>query len=130
MMLFAMAAMLQAAQPAQPAQSAPAAQASGAPVPAWRAAGRAWGDCVKGRIDARLSSPETPEALADSAIGGCTGQLEAVRRAIAAERGDETAAANVDRVRNGGRAMFLAYIAQRRTPPPAAATSAPRAPGR
>ena len=122
-MLFAMAAMLQAAQPAQAAGIAPAAPSSSVPVPAWRAAGRAWADCVKARIDPHLGSSDAPEAIADSAIGGCTSQLEAVRRSIAAERGDETAAANVERVRSGGRAMFLAYIAQRRSQPATAAAS-------
>jgi len=116
-MLLAVAALLQTASATPPA--------SGAPVPAWRTAGRAWGDCVKGRIDARLQSGDAPEALTDAAIAGCASQLEAVRRAIAAERGAETAAANVERVRNGGRAMFLAYIASRR-PAPATGTAEPR----
>jgi hypothetical protein len=125
MMLFAFAALLQAAQPAQPAQPA----APGAPVPAWRAAGHIWGQCVKGRIDARLQSADAPEALTDAAIAGCASQLEAVRTAIAAERGDADAAANVERVRNGGRAMFLAYIARARGQAPAGGPAPAPAPG-
>jgi hypothetical protein len=111
MMLLAFAALLQAAQPAPSTPDAP--------VPAWRAAGHAWGQCVKARIDARLQSADAPAALADAAIAGCTRELEAVRRAIAAERGDAEAAANVERVRTGGRATFLAYIAQARGQRPA-----------
>jgi len=122
MMLLAFGALLQAAQ-TPPAPSGPAA--AGAPVPAWRAAGRAWGDCVKGRIDARLQSAGAPEALADAAMAGCTRELEAVRTAITAERGAEAAAANVERVRNGGRAMFIAYIASRRPSAPAAGAAQP-----
>jgi len=122
MMLLAFAALLQAAQ-AGPATSGPAAiapplatpgETAGAPVPPWRAAGRAWSDCAKGRIDARLQSSDTAEAMADAAIAGCTSEMEAVRSAIAAERGADVAAANVERVRTSGRAMFLAYIASRR----------------
>ena len=113
-MLLAFAALLQAAQPAPDA-----------PVPAWRAAGHAWGQCVKRRIDARLASADAPEALADSAIAGCTPELAAVRSAIAAERGDAEAAANVERVRTGGRATFLAYIAQARGQRPAGAAAVP-----
>jgi hypothetical protein len=107
MMLLAFAALLQAAQPAQPA-------APDTSVPAWRAAGHVWGQCVKGRIDARLHSGVAAEALADAAIAGCTRELAAVRTAIAAERGEAEADANVARVRTGGRATFLAYIAQAR----------------
>ena len=114
MMLLAMAALLQGATPAQ-TQAAP-------PEPAWRTAGRAWAACVKGRIDARIQTSDAPEALTDTAIAGCGRQLEAVRRAIAAERGNETAAADVARVRSGGRARFLLYVAQHRS-----RTSAPAA---
>jgi hypothetical protein len=106
MMLLAMAALLQAAQPATPSQ----------PAPAWRVAGQAWGACVKARIDARLTTSDAPEALTDAAIAGCTRELEAVRTAIAAERGAEIAAADVERVRSGGRATFIAYVAQHRAP--------------
>lgn len=115
-MLLAFAALLQAAQPARPA-------APDAPVPAWRAAGHIWGQCVKRRIDARLQSADAPDALADAAIAGCTHELEAVRTAIAAERGDAEAATNVERVRSGGRATFLAYIAQARSQRPAGAAA-------
>lgn len=120
-MLLAMAALLQTGAPAQTAQ--PPAQNT--PVPAWRAAGRAWADCVRRRIDPRLGSSDAAEAVVDRAMAGCTTQLEAVRSAITAERGAETAAANVERVRTGGRSMFLAYVAQRRTTP--AAGTAPAA---
>lgn len=109
MMLFAMAALLQAAQPA------PTAPTQTAPMPAWRAAGRAWGDCVKRRIDARLTASDTAEALTDASIAGCSGELAAVRSAIAGESGAEIAAANVERVRNGGRAMFIAYVTTARS---------------
>lgn len=118
MMLFAYAALLQAAQTAPPITMPQAA--SGAPIPAWRAAGRAWSDCVKGRIDARLQSADTPESVTDAAMAGCTGELETVRSTIAAERGPEVAAANVERVRTSGRSMFIAYVATRRSPAPAA----------
>lgn len=117
-MLLITAALLQAAQPAP----------SATPQPAWRVAGHTWGQCVKARIDPRLGSSDAPEALADSAIAGCTRQLEAVRRAIAAEQGDAVAQANVERVRSGGRSMFLAYIAQSRSR--AAAAAPPSAPAR
>jgi hypothetical protein len=139
MMLLAFAALLQAAQsgpaagPAAPAAVAPPlttpSEAAGPAVPAWRAAGRAWSDCAKGRIDARLQSSDTPEAMADAAIAGCAGEMEAVRSAIATERGPEVAAANVERVRTSGRAMFLAYIASRRGRG-AAPAATPAGPGR
>lgn len=120
MMLLTIAALLQAAQ------GAPAAGAATAgPAPAWRVAGRAWGACVKGRIDARLASSDAPAALADSAIAGCAQQLEAVRRAIAAQQGDAVAASNVERVRSGGRSMFLTYIANARGRAAGAAATAP-----
>jgi hypothetical protein len=117
MMLLAFAALLQAAQPAPSTPDAP--------VPAWRAAGHVWGQCVKGRIDARLHSGVAAEALADAAIAGCTRELAAVRTAIAAERGEAEADANVARVRTGGRATFLAYIAQARGQRPAGGAPAP-----
>lgn len=119
MLVTIAAALLQAAQPSgstTPPQPAPDGQA-----PAWRAAGQAWGQCVKAGIDARLRSSEAPEALVDTAVGACTRELEAVRSAIAAERGAEAAAANVERVRSGGRAMFLAYVARERGQPAPAA---------
>lgn len=130
MMLLTIAALLQAALPAPPPPAAdtpigPAA--SGAPVPAPIAAGRVWSACVKTRIDARTPGSAAPEAVADAAMAGCTRELEAIRTAIAAERGAEVAAANVARVSTSGRAMFIAYVATRR----AAATAAPGStPGR
>lgn len=108
MMLLTIAALLQAAQPA-PATS------SAVPQPAWRTAGHAWGQCVKGGIDARLMTGAAPEALVDAAIAGCATRLETVRRAIAAERGRAVAAGDVEQVRSGGRATFLNYVVQSRS---------------
>ena len=129
MMLFAIAALLQAALPGPPPPAAdtPVGTAtSGAPVPAPVAAGRVWSACVKARIDARTPGSAAPEAITDSAMAGCTRELEAIRTAIAAERGAEIAAANVARVSSSGRAMFIAYIATRRS----AATAPATGPGR
>lgn len=77
-------------------------------------AGRAWGDCVRGWLDARMSSVGTPEAMVTEAFGQCRAQENAIRAAIAAEAGDEVARLNVERIRNGGRALFLAYVQNRR----------------
>lgn len=128
MMLLAIAALLQTAQPGPPPPAADTpigTAASGAPVPAPIAAGRVWSGCVKSRIDARTPSSDAAETVADGAMAACTRELEAVRTAIAAERGAEIAAANVERINTSGRAMFIAYIATRRsaaTPAPSAAT--------
>jgi hypothetical protein len=100
---FLLAALLQAAVPPQQRAEHPSALA-----------GRAWGDCVKARLDSRMSSGGTPETLVNEAFGQCRRQENAIRAAIAAEAGDEVARLNVERIRNGGRALFLAYVQSRR----------------
>lgn len=84
------------------------------PEPASARAGRAWGDCVKGRLDARMRSDGTPDALVTDAFAHCARREDAVRSAIAAERGEEVAALNIDRIRSGGRRLFLLYVERER----------------
>jgi hypothetical protein len=109
MMLTAVLAFaLQAAAPA-PVQPPP-------PETPSASAGRAWGDCVRGRLDARMRSDGTPNALVTDAFAHCARQERAIRAAIAAERGDEVAGLNIDRLRSGGRRLFLLYIERERSP--------------
>jgi hypothetical protein len=76
--------------------------------------GAEWSTCVKGTVDAAMRSDEAADALVTRAFDHCAPQEEAMRAAIAAERGDENAALNVERVRSRGRQLFLAYIARER----------------
>ncbi|HVQ09954.1 MAG TPA: hypothetical protein VMS43_16125 [Allosphingosinicella sp.] len=92
--------------------AAPAPQSP--PEPAGARAGRAWGDCVKARIDARMRADVAPNALVTEAFAQCAAEEEAIRAAIAAERGEEVARLNVERIRSGGRQLFLAYIERAR----------------
>jgi hypothetical protein len=101
---FLFAVLLQAAVPPPPQQAEhPSA-----------VAGRAWGDCVRGWLDARMGTSGTPEVLVNEAFGRCVNQENAIRATIAAEAGDEVARLNVERIRTGGRALFLAYVQSRR----------------
>jgi hypothetical protein len=89
-----------------------------APVPedAISRASRAWGTCAKGRADAGLRSSQTAEALADAAIEGCAAEFAAIRTAIAAQNGAESADLNTERVRTGTRQMLVIYIQRERAP--------------
>lgn len=110
--------MLTAALLAVALQTAAPVPQSPPPVPgpetASDRAGRAWGDCVKSRLDARMRSNGTPDALVTDAFAHCARLEEAVRATIAAERGETVAALNMDRIRSGGRRLFLLYIQRER----------------
>jgi hypothetical protein len=90
-----------------------AAAATPAPTPLERASAE-WRDCVKGRIDAGLRSQDSADALVTDALTHCARQEDVIRATIAAERGEEVARLNIERVRNGSRQLFLLYIERER----------------
>lgn len=114
-----------AAVPPSGAQTPPPARPS-AQGDAFGAAGQAWAECAKSGVDARLRSRLAPDAVVTAAFDGCARQEAAIRAAIAAEMGDAEAAANVERIRSGGRQMFLIYITRERGQPAPAATPSPQ----